>query len=190
MKRIIKRFLTIITVIITLLCIFKTSTIRASSDLDYINLYEVVVDPRNDGTLDISIHLNWEVLDSTSEGPLEWVKIGIPNKYVDEIEAATNNISKIKYYSDNGSYIRIDFSKKYHANEVVDFAFKFHISRMYKLNDDSCYYDYNPGWFEEIKIKKPLLNGKQIMLTISIHMIISVMDIMYMKKLIWTMANA
>ena len=73
MKRIIKRFLTIITVIITLLCIFKTSTIRASSDLDYINLYEVVVDPRNDGTLDISIHLNWEVLDSTSEGPLEWV---------------------------------------------------------------------------------------------------------------------
>lgn len=95
MKRAIKRFLTIITVIITLLCIFKTSTIKASSDLDYINLYEVVVDPRNDGTLDISIHLNWEVLDSTSEGPLEWVKIGIPNKYVDEIEAATNNISKI-----------------------------------------------------------------------------------------------
>ena len=154
MKRAIKRFLTIITVIITLLCIFKTSTIKASSDLDYINLYEVVVDPRNDGTLDISIHLNWEVLDSTSEGPLEWVKIGIPNKYVDEIEAATNNISKIKYYSDNGSYIRIDFSKKYHANEVVDFAFKFHISRMYKLNSDSCYYDYNPGWFEEIKIIK------------------------------------
>ena len=153
MKRIIKKLPVIIVGIITALCILIATAVEAtSSDLDYINLYEVVVDPRNDGTLDISIHLNWEVLDSTSEGPLEWVKIGIPNKYVDEIEAATNNISKIKYYSDNGSYIRIDFSKKYHANEVVDFAFKFHISRMYKLNDDSCYYDYNPGWFEEIKI--------------------------------------
>lgn len=161
MKRIIKKLPVIIVGIITALCILIATAVEAtSSDLDYINLYEVVVDPRNDGTLDISIHLNWEVLDSTSEGPLEWVKIGIPNKYVDEIEAATNNISKIKYYSDNGSYIRIDFSKKYHANEVVDFAFKFHISRMYKLNSDSCYYDYNPGWFEEIKIKKAIVKWK------------------------------
>ena len=31
---------------------------------------------------------------------------------------------------------------------------------MYKLNDDSCYYDYNPGWFEEIKIKKAIVKWK------------------------------
>ena len=80
MKRIIKKLPVIIVGIITALCILIATAVEAtSSDLDYINLYEVVVDPRNDGTLDISIHLNWEVLDSTSEGPLEWVKIGIPN---------------------------------------------------------------------------------------------------------------
>ena len=93
MKRIIKKLPVIIVGIITALCILIATAVEAtSSDLDYINLYEVVVDPRNDGTLDISIHLNWEVLDSTSEGPLEWVKIGIPNKYVDIINALYGNV--------------------------------------------------------------------------------------------------
>lgn len=158
MKRIINRLL--LTFIIILFLTFNLSTVKATSDLDYINLYEVTVDPRIDGTLDIYIHINWQVLDDDTDGPLKWVKIGIPNKYVDEIEATTNNISKIKYYSDSGSFIRVDFDRKYYKDEIVDFSFKFHLSRIYKLNDDSCYYDYNPGWFDEIKIEKAIVRWR------------------------------
>lgn len=161
MKRMTKKIFIFIIAFITLLCTCTLICPKASSDLDYINLYEVVVDPRTDGTLDIAIHINWKVLDDEEKGTLEWVKIGIPNKYIDELEATTSNIAKIKYYSNNGSFVKIDFDKEYHKDEVVDFAFKFHLSRMYKLNDDSCYYDYNPGWFDEIKIKKAIVRWKQ-----------------------------
>ena len=123
---------------------------KAAYYLDRIDEYEITVDPRKDGTLDMLFNIKWTVLDSTSEGPLEWVKIGIPNKYVDEIKGLSPNIKKIKYYSDSGSFIRIDLDKKYYANETLDISFSIHQSRMYFLEGDHCYYDYNPGWFNDI----------------------------------------
>ena len=51
-----------------------------AADLDEIVNYEVIVEPRmNDGTLDITYQITWKVLDSSTEGPLEWVQIGTPN---------------------------------------------------------------------------------------------------------------
>ena len=127
--------------------------VKAYGDLDRIHLYEVKVTPRKeDGSLDIDIHINWEVLDSYSEGPLEWVKIGIPNYHVKELNAKTGNIKKIKYYTEDGSYIRIDFKKSYYAGEIVDFSFSFNQSYMYHLYDDIVIYDYHPGWFEDILV--------------------------------------
>ncbi|MBR2138139.1 MAG: hypothetical protein IJ966_02440 [Bacilli bacterium] len=123
---------------------------KAAYYLDRIDEYEITVDPRKDGTLDMLFNIKWTVLDSTSEGPLEWVKIGIPNKYVDEIKGLSPNIKKIKYFSDSGSFIRIDLDKKYYANETLDISFSIHQSRMYFLEGDHCYYDYNPGWFNDI----------------------------------------
>ena len=55
-----------------------------ATDLDEIVNYEVVVEPRmNDGSLDITYQITWKVLDSTTEGPLEWVQIGTPNSNFD-----------------------------------------------------------------------------------------------------------
>ena len=53
-----------------------------AKDLDEIQKYYITVDTRNDGTLDMTYEIEWKVLDSTSEGPLEWVKIGIPNSHL------------------------------------------------------------------------------------------------------------
>ena len=70
------------------------SNICFAKDIDQINKYYITVDPREDGTLDMSYHIEWEVLEDTSAGPLTWVQIGIPNKNIDSIEAQSNNIKK------------------------------------------------------------------------------------------------
>ena len=48
----------------------------AAADLDEIENYYVTVDVRRDASADITYQVEWRVLDDTSEGPLEWVKIG------------------------------------------------------------------------------------------------------------------
>lgn len=154
-----------IRVIICLLCIMSIMVVAGCNKqgtscngstvinpLDHINEYEIRIDPREDGTLDMHFKIEWTVLNSTTEGPLEWVRIGVPNCYVDEIKKETSNIDKIKYDSDNGSFIRIDFDREYHKGETLVFAFSTHQSRIYNLNGDYCEYGYNPGWFPEIQV--------------------------------------
>ena len=130
----------------------------AKGDLDRIDEYVVTVDPDfKDGSLNIKIDIKWTVLDDFSEGPLEWVKIGIPNYHAENIEALSSNIKKIKYYSDDGSFIRIDFNEKYYENEQAIFSFKYNQSYMYHIYDDYIIYDYNPGYFNDIKVSKMIL---------------------------------
>ena len=136
----------------------STKEVKAYYPLDYINYYEIKIDPREDGTLDMHFTIEWTVLDSSYDGPLEWVKIGIPNYHVDEIEKLTDNIKSIKYSSDGGSYIEIYFKRNYYQGEKLTFSFSTHQSRMYFLRADQCYYHYLPGWFDEIKINE--LNKK------------------------------
>ena len=50
-----------------------------TGDLDRIDSYTIEVTPQEDGTLHMKADILWTVLDSESEGPLEWVEIGLPN---------------------------------------------------------------------------------------------------------------
>jgi hypothetical protein len=111
---------------------------------------------RDDGTMDIAYHIEWKVLNDSEEGPLNWVKIGIPNKHADTIKAVTDNIKSIKYTSNGGSYVRIDFDRSYYAGEIISFDFSIHQSYMYQLNYDYdlCIYNFIPGWFDEIEVKE------------------------------------
>ena len=133
-----------------------------AKDLDEILNYTTTVDPRDDGTLDIKYHIEWKVLDSTAEGPLKWVTIGIPNQHVDEIKKLTNNISNIKYMVDNGNYVRIDFAKSYNAGEVAEFEFSLHQSYMYSLDNSKgkITYEFTPGWFSDIKVDQAVIQWK------------------------------
>lgn len=125
--------------IILVAVIFGMSLTSNATDLDRIEDYEITVDVRNDGTLDMKYHIVWKVLDSTSEGPLEWVKIGIPNKKIDNIRALSDTIKSIRLYEElNGSYIRIDFDRAYMENEIIQFDFSFHQSYMYTINGNKC----------------------------------------------------
>ena len=143
---------------IMLVC-FITSTLlpvnASTTPLDEIQDYTITVNMRPDGTMDIKYHVEWKVLNDSREGPLEWVKIGNPNKHVDGITALSDNIKDIKYISDGGSYIRIDFDRSYYEGETVIFEYTIHQSYMYIIENDShiCRYSFTPGWFEEIEVK-------------------------------------
>lgn len=150
--------------IISMMLFSTTVKVKAITPLDRIDYYEIKIDPRDDGTLDMHFNIVWTVLDSKTEGPLKWIKIGIPNYHVDEIRSISDNIKNIKYYSDSGSYIRIDFNKKYYKGEQLNIEFSIHQSRMYNLEDEYCYYNYKPGWFGEIIVTKAVVlwNNKNV----------------------------
>ena len=54
-------------------------------DMDYIRSYVVTVDPREDGSVDITYDIDWQVIDGDKTDYLSWVKIGLANSSVDEL---------------------------------------------------------------------------------------------------------
>lgn len=142
-------------VLALLICIIPALTAQADTKLDEIETYNITVDMEDDASMDITYHIDWKVLDDTREGPLSWVKIGIPNDSVDTIMALSSNISSIYYYYDGGDYVRIDLDREYYADEVVPLDFSIRVPYMYKANFDSnlCSYYFTPGWFEKIDVK-------------------------------------
>lgn len=146
----------LVLVIAMLFMVFPVKALAVENPLDEIQNYVIQVDMRPDGTMDIYYHLEWKVLDDKSEGPLSWVKIGIPNKNVDEITAHTSNIKDIEYNKQNGlTYAYIYFDRDYYANETITFEFSIHQSNMYKIEEEEhlLRYSFTPGWFEEIEVK-------------------------------------
>lgn len=132
--------------------ILAINTKSYAADLDRIVNYNVTVEPRmNDGTLDITYEITWKVLDSTTEGPLEWVQIGTPNENFDNIRSLSTNIRSIDKY--NGPFVKIVFDKKYYAGEQITFKYKIHQSYMYKISWGKCKYSFTPAWFTDAKVE-------------------------------------
>lgn len=145
-----KRYI-LLTLIFLFFIILTIGTKAYAADLDRIKNYTITVEPRmNDGSLDITYELTWVVLDSDTEGPLEWVTIGTPNSYFDSATAKTNNIKSIKKY--NGSNVRIDFTKKYYAGEEITFRYSIHQPNMYTTSGKNCEYKFTPAWFTDIVV--------------------------------------
>ena len=122
--------------------------------LDEIEEEIIYLKTREDGSLDIQYHIEWKVLDSTSEGPLNWVKIGIPNAYVEDMKALSDSIENIRYYGSDGDYVRLDLDRDYEAGEVVELDFSIHQHRMYREEDGAYVYEFTPGWFDEMEVRK------------------------------------
>ena len=154
MKRII---VSIFAVLVLLASISSVAYAKTSSPLDEIQLYEIKIDPRTDGTLDMVYKIEWKVLDDETEGPLEWVKIGNPNSHVDEIVGISDNIDEIRFYEESGNtYIRVDLDKKYNAGETLTIEYSIHQSYMYIVEEDShlVRYSFTAGWFPDINVNK------------------------------------
>ena len=140
---------------VLLLCLLPLSAF--AKDLDEIQNYGVSVQLREDGTADLTYHVDWLVLDDKAEGPLEWVKIGIPNQHADSFDAISQNIKKIVYLSDGGSYVKITFNRKYYAGETVSFDFSLHQAYLFVLDGDTVRFSLTPGWFDKIEVKNAVI---------------------------------
>ncbi len=127
----------------------------ASGDLDEIVAYDITVDVNPDATLTMVYHIDWKVLDSTSDGPLSWVRVGIPNKHYFAMEGQDSTVKRISYDSSGGSYARIDLDRSYYAGEVASFDFKLVQDYMYQVGRDNqgeAVFEFTPGWFDDIEV--------------------------------------
>ena len=130
-----KRILTgILSLVLALFLFFGFIPATEADALDEILEYAITVDVNEDGTLSMYYHLDWKVLDSTSEGPLSWIRVGIPNTHAKSVQAHSDTISKIGFSSDSGVYVRVDLDRDYYAGEVVSFDFELVQDYMYEMN--------------------------------------------------------
>ena len=125
-----------------LLCLAAAWLCPARADLDRIRSYTVTVDPRADGSADITYDIDWEVIGGSAEEPLSWVRIGLANGEVDSFENLTpETVSGVRYSGDGGgSFARVTFKKRYYPPDYaaasgqesrVQFAFRVHQSQLY-----------------------------------------------------------
>lgn len=127
--------------------------------LDEILDYTITVDVCEDATLDITYGVSWKVLDSDSEGPLEWVEIGLPNSHYNEVVGLTDTISRIEVETSGNPRCLIYFDRKYYKDEIVNFVYKVNIDNMYQMYPEEgvCEYTFTPGWFDNIAVDNMLL---------------------------------
>ena len=156
-KKLVKIIMSFIIVISAILLAVK---VRAANPVDEITDYTVVVDVREDGTLDISYDFTWHVVEDDGEA-LTYVDFGIPNEHVDEIKSRSReSIDKIEftddYHNSDGAYVKILLKDEYYEGDYIHIAFSIHQSYMYRILDDEqqLQYNFTPGWFDEMKIQK------------------------------------
>ena len=115
-----------------------------AQDLDRIESYDVDVTPdTQDGSLRIQVTLEWTVL---AEGPVSWVKIGVPNGSVRDEEALTDNIERLSF---DNSYMYVYLDRAYRQGETFTFSYRWVQEYMYTLSGNTVTFDYTPGWFDE-----------------------------------------
>ena len=80
-----KKILIILSILVLSIFI-STKKAKALTPLDKILEYNITVTPNTDATLDMVYNIKWKVLNDSIDGPLTWVKIGVPNTYVSNIK--------------------------------------------------------------------------------------------------------
>ena len=127
-----------------------------TAPLDQLNVYEVHVSPREDGTLNISYRYEWKVLNSTREGPLTWVRLGMANEAFKVLETggAISGIRPVSAHS--GTWASFHLDRQYLKGQTAQFGFTVNQRRMLCSGQgplDQPFYDFTPGWFGNMDTK-------------------------------------
>lgn len=166
------RHLAVLLPVLFLLTLLAVPARADSGDLDRINAYTVTVDPRTDGSADITYDIDWEVIGGSADEPLSWVKIGLANSHVDEFENLTpETVSGVRSQTEDGNtFARITFVYRYYEpvyaaqsgqQSQVHFSFRVHQSHLYTLSDDgTASYNFTPGWFDDLCVEQLTIRWK------------------------------
>lgn len=154
-----KRKLKALVFCLVLLCSFGIfsygARAEAAKPLDEITDYTITVDVRDDAKLNIKYHIEWLVLDSSSEGPVTWVKVGLPNKHIESSKKLSKSIKTLTLKKSGEVYARLDLDKSYYKGETIVMEFEIVQDYMYqvdKLKEGETVYEFTPGWFDEINV--------------------------------------
>ena len=148
--------------LIILLSLVVTGCDDTFTPLDKIHEYKITVDPNDDGTLKMKYYLKWEVLEE-GDGGVDFITVGVANRFVYDIKGLTNNIEDIDYSSEDGSTIRIDFKNTYHKGDIFQVEFSFTQKRIFSIKGDEVQYSfYRPffGLYTLLYNKKPIWKDK------------------------------
>ena len=151
LKRILFGVLAVITAIVFLMPPYTLNA--ATQPLDEIELYSITIDVNDDGSMNLNYEITWKVLDDQAEGPLTWVRIGVPTSYVSKVKATTDNVARASFQrSGDETYIKVDFKDEYYAGAEVTFGFTCVMKNMYIIGDSEVSYMFRPGWFSKIPV--------------------------------------
>ncbi len=129
------------------------------SPKDRIDNYEIYVDPKADGSLDIEYKIKWTPLDIGE--PLSWIYIGVPNPNYSIIEYSNNIESIESYYDNNGQcHMDVQFKKNYWANDTFDFSIKINQKNILCEQDKQKFYEFVPCWFNLVPVENYSFNWK------------------------------
>ena len=121
---------------------------------DVIRRYDVTVQPLDDGSLDIEYSFVWEPLDQSEE--LTWVEIGMANENFSVYpgSVSSNIASYSKDADDDYALLRLDFKGAYLGGALIQFSFKVNQKDMLCKNESGYFYEFVPGWFNEIQVEQ------------------------------------
>ncbi|MBR4231619.1 MAG: hypothetical protein IKR95_00235, partial [Oscillospiraceae bacterium] len=148
-----KCFIILALVLVLMLAVAPAlSSDAQAQDLDEILDYEITAEVNEDATVTLTYHIDWLVLDSTSEGPLSWVEIGIPNSHCLSSRGLSSAAAEVTApYA--GSYARVDLDREYEAGETAVIEFEIVQDYMYQVDmlaEGETSYVFTPGWFDNI----------------------------------------
>ena len=150
-----KRFLIICSIGMVILAAYL---IYSFMPLDEITEYRVHVFTEADGSLNITYEYQWKVLNDSKEGPLEWVQLGTANTsyIVEDFGGAADSLRMDLNHTVWKPMVEFNLNRDYHAGETAEFWFNLNQKKMLCNNTDNPqepFYDFTPGWFNEICVK-------------------------------------
>ena len=117
------------TILLIVILLFQIGILLAAFLLepqpqDVIRQYDVTVEAREDGSLDILYHFVWEAVDTSEE--LTWIEIGMANgNYRVYPESVSDTVRQYTRENNDGEvYLVLDLDRAYTGGEVLEFSFK------------------------------------------------------------------
>ena len=134
-----------------LLCAVLAANAVLAAPTDEILDFTVTVDVNEDASLFMTYHIDWKVLDD-SIGELEWIDLGVPNGYHENIRPLSGTVDRIE---DNGSSLAIWLDRGYGENETVSVEFSMTQDHMYQIDkwvEGETVYTFTPAWFDGMDV--------------------------------------
>ena len=142
--------------------LFSAVPAQAAATDEILN-FTVTVDVNEDASLSMVYHIEWKVLyDGGGSEKLEWVDLGVPNKYHENIEPLSDTIKRIE---DNGSKLAIYLDRGYGKNEVVTFEFSMKQDHMYQIDKYTAgetVYTFTPAWFDDFTVDELVIRWNSV----------------------------